>query len=253
MKVIFDSYYSDVLGERADYTAILPEGAEALSDIPYIMITHGMTDDLQSWLRGTHITDYLEGTGFAAILPFAENSYYADMATGKRYFSQIAYEFPAAMEEKYRLDKSPGGAFIMGNSMGGYGALKLALSRPGKFTAAVSLSGVTDIVYRFCDCGFWREDGAADFGADYMTSLPGSRHDLYALVAEAERTGEKLPSIWQICGTEDYLYEDNARFRSFMSGRAGWDYKYSEDTGAHWWDFWDRMLPSVIGYFKEKL
>lgn len=253
MRIITAEYDSAVLGHTAPYSVIIPDHLDGSDNIPYVLITHGMTDTVRSWIEGTRITEYLESHGFAAVMPFAANSYYTDMAAGDRFWTQITDELPEMAAVEYGFSRERSRRFVMGNSMGGYGALKVALSFPERYAAAVSFSGVTDIAYRFCDCGFWPEDGVANWGADYKKTLPGSRNDLYTLVREVESCGDARPVIRQICGTEDYLYRDNIRFRDFMLSRTGWDYDYAEDTGSHWWDFWDRKLPGVLDFFEGLL
>ena len=78
-------YYSLALGRVATYTVMIPDALAKRatcesdgSDIPYVMITHGMWDDTHSWLRGTRIKSLLEGHSFAAVAPDARLSYYTD-------------------------------------------------------------------------------------------------------------------------------------------------------------------------------
>lgn len=253
MKTIIDKFYSPALGEQTPYMALIPDSLINTPDKPYVLIVHGMTDTVETWLRGTRIEEYLEHHGFAAALTFAANSYYTDMAHGKRYYTAVAEDFPEFLSQEYGFSRSRGKRFITGNSMGGYGALKLALSAPERYSAAVSLSGVTDLVYRFVNEEAWPEDGRANWGEDYKHTLPGSKHDLYRLIRDVEASGAERPILRQICGTEDYLYPDNQRFREFMLARDGWDYEYSEGRGAHWWDFWDRVLPGVLDFFESVL
>jgi len=253
-------YYSPALGRNTTYTVMIPDAlAERAtsvsedSDIPYVMITHGMWDDTHSWLRGTRIESLLEGHSFAAVAPDARLSYYTDTSTGEKFYTQLTEELPYELTRSFGFTKNRARRFVMGNSMGGYGAFKLALSRTDLFSASISLSGVTDIVYRIVECRFWPDVAEKNWGADYAKTLPGSDSDLYTLVRRALVSNSSLPELWQICGTEDYLYEDNIRFRRFMEEIAYPYYKYTEDKGEHFWDFWDRMLPSALDYFESKL
>ncbi len=248
-----DRFFSPALGEKTPYMVVIPDHLFGQEDIPYVQILHGMTDDVTIWLRLTDIESMIEDCDFAVALTFAENSYYTDMAHGKRYLSAVADDFPEFLSETYGFSRKREKRGIMGNSMGGYGAFKLALTYPDRYACSVSLSGVTDIVYRFCECGFWREHGVANWGEDYMTSLAGSPSDLFSLVRGLEGSGCPRPVLRQICGTEDYLYPDNLRLRSFMESREGWDYTYFEDKGEHWWNFWNRVLPRVLDFFSENL
>lgn len=250
---IIDKFYSVSAGHTTPYMMLIPDSLKDTDDKPYVLIVHGMTDNVGTWLWGTRIEEYLESYGFCAALTFAENSYYTDMVSGDPYYSMVTKDFVTFLEENHGFSKKREKRFTMGNSMGGYGALKIALSNPESYMAAVSLSGVTDLVYRFCDCGFWPEDGKKNWGEDYKVTLKDSKHDLYRLVKDVEESEVLRPIIRQICGTEDYLYPDNIRFREFMTSRVGWDYEYSEDKGVHFWDFWERKLPSVLDFFESLL
>ncbi len=248
-----DAFFSPALGEKTPYMIIIPDSVWGQSDIPYVQILHGMTDDVTMWLRMTRIEELLEQHCFAVALTFAENSYYTDMAHGKRYLSCVADDFPEFLSERYGFTRSREKRGIMGNSMGGYGAFKLALTYPDRYCAAVSFSGVMDIVYRFCECGFWREHGRANWGDDYIETMPDSPSDLYRLVRDLEASDKRRPVLHQTCGTEDYLYHENERFYRFMLSRGGWNFGYSEGKGTHWWDFWDRQLPHALMFFTREL
>lgn len=249
---IIDKFYSDAAGHETPYMALIPDRLKETDDKPFVLTVHGMTDSVETWLWGTKIENYLEDHGFCIALTFAENSYYTDMADGDPYYTMVTKDFNEFLIRKYGFSRKRSKRFVMGNSMGGYGAFKIALSERD-YCAAVSFSGVTDIVYRFRECGFWHEDGVKNWGEDYASTLEGSKHDLYALVKKVEASGNERPVLRQICGTEDYLYEDNIRFRDFMLSRNGWNYEYAEDSGVHFWDFWDRKLPGVLDFFESFL
>ena len=253
MKINTTEYDSAVLGHKTPYSVVIPDALIGQRDVPYVLITHGMTDDVKSWLRGTRLAELLEDKHFAAVMPFAANSYYTDMVYGDKFWTQITEELPRMLADKYGFSMKREKRFVMGNSMGGYGALKVALSFPERYSAAVSFSGVTDVVYRICVQRAWDDDARANWGDDFLSTLPNSDDDLYVLVERVEESGIARPELRQICGTEDFLYPDNIRFRDFMMSRDGWNYGYHEDTGNHWWDFWDRKLPDVLDRFESKL
>ena len=90
--------------------------------------------------------------------------------------------------------------------MGGYGAFKLALNHPDRFAAAASLSGALDI----------RSRTLADAGRKFDLILggkdpQGTSADLFHLI-DKHKNNPNRPLLYQSCGTEDFLYEDNQRF-----------------------------------------
>ena len=80
--------------------------------------------------------------------------------------------------------------------MGGYGAMKIGLSRPDLFASAATLSGALDINEIVKDDVGTGLDFSAIFGDS--ASLSGSIHDLYHLLgSEPGRAGEDaiLPGL----------------------------------------------------------
>lgn len=136
--------------------------------------------------------------------------------------------------------------FVAGLSMGGYGAFKLALCYPQRYAAAASLSGALDVVRL---TGTELEAGQPEllhvFG-DPQT-LAGSRNDLFALAVSARAGGNELPKLYQWCGTEDYLYLDNRRFRKHLES-LDIAVNYDEGPGGHEWACWDAQIQKVLAW-----
>jgi S-formylglutathione hydrolase FrmB len=133
--------------------------------------------------------------------------------------------------------------------MGGYGAFKWGLRQPGFAMAAASLSGVTDLAERVrlaregLDNSLRRETLALAFGD---REVAGSGDDLFALAAQRRADG-RAPALLQICGTEDFLYADNLRFRDHCRA-IGLPVDYREGPGTHEWGYWDREIQTVFDW-----
>ncbi|EUJ21575.1 tributyrin esterase [Listeria aquatica FSL S10-1188] len=54
-----------------------------------------------------------------------------------------------------------------------------------------------------------------------------------------------LPELYQTCGTEDFLYEDNLAFRDFLK-KENIHAKYVEAPGEHNFKFWDKSIENVL-------
>ena len=147
-------------------------------------------------------------------------------------FPAILAAPPRLPEHLYRI----GRAVVGGLSMGGYGAFKLALSLPERYSAAASLSGALDI-REVVKGTHHPEDktwiaGVRNVFGD-LNKVPGSKHDLFTLAKKAARAPVK-PRLYQCCGTEDFLYADNLRFRDAVQ-KLSFDYTYEEGPGDHNW------------------
>jgi len=53
------------------------------------------------------------------------------------------------------------------------------------------------------------------------------------------------PRLYQCCGTEDFLYADNVRFRDVVR-KLPLDLTYEEGPGEHAWAYWDKMIQNVL-------
>ena len=226
--------FSDALGMQTDVYVIIPERRKA-GEIPKTLyLLHGLSDDNTIWMRRTSIERYAEKYGICVVMPFAGKSFYCDMKYGMKYYTYIAKELPEIMKTLFGLSDDRENNFVAGLSMGGYGALKLALREKGRFCAAAGLSAACDIATR-------REKS-------YYPTVFGDEEapwddNLFELAA---RSGDETkPRIYLGVGTEDFLYEENQRFKAHLLS-LGYDLTYRESPGAHSWDFWDEYIKYVL-------
>lgn len=247
--------YSDAVKMRSTLHVILPQRSPAerktapQHKFRTLYLLHGYTDDHTAWQRWTSIERYVEGLDLAVVMPAAQNSFYTDMARGGKYLTYLTEELPAILADLFPLSTKREDTFVAGLSMGGYGAFKLALSRPDRYAAAASLSGALDA----CQMVKEHDDPENPAWLAFMRTVfgdlekvPGSEHDLFTLAGKVSKRKVK-PRLFQYCGTTDFLYADNIRFRDHVGG-LGFDYTYEEDGGDHAWPYWDAVIQKVLAW-----
>jgi S-formylglutathione hydrolase FrmB len=266
MALIHCDFFSEVLGLATSMDVILPQledspgraaagegGAAPAADTrkhPTLYLLHGLSDDHTIWQRRTSIERYVAPLGLAVVMPGVGRSFYADTAFGHRYWTFVSRELPALARSFFPLSAAREDTFAAGLSMGGYGAFKLALRCPGKFAAAVSLSGALDIAGQARGAEKqWRTELHNVFGD--LDALPSSDNDLMHLAGKLARSPGPKPALYQWCGTEDFLYQDNLRFRDHAR-RVGLPLTYEEGPGTHEWAFWDRQIQRVLEWLPLK-
>lgn len=256
MALIQCRFFSDVLGLSTSMTVILPEtthtqigmqGQSSSGPHPTLYLLHGMSDDDTIWLRRTSIERYVSNLGLAVVMPQVDLSFYTDMAEGNRYWTFISEELPAKCRSFFPLSSRREDNLVAGLSMGGYGAFKLALRRPDMFAAAASLSGALNMSRRIEDDAVEGSAGSLFrriFGPD---GPAGTDNDLLHLLDNfrSEEQRHQAPMLYQCCGTEDFLYEDNLTFRDACQS-AGMKLTYEEGPGAHEWGYWDTQIQKVL-------
>lgn len=118
---------------------------------PVIYLLHGIYDDHSVWLRFAGIKpmlDRLIRSGRLAeaivVMPDGGNryggGYYRDSAVTGKWQSFLAEDLVGYVDRRYRTIASPNGRAFVGWSMGGYGAIHLAMERPGIASAIYALS-----------------------------------------------------------------------------------------------------------------
>lgn len=238
--------YSETLRRAVRMDVILPDRRGGFCP-PWktLYLLHGMTDDHSMWQRRSAIERYADEAGLAVIKPDTGLKWYTDTAWGERYFSYIADELPQIMERMLPgLSRRRADRYIAGLSMGGYGALKCALSRPERFSMAAALSGAVDVAELAAqnalteDAHYWPDI----FGP--VEQITDSENDLFAL---AQRCAGPRPKLFMWCGTEDFLYDMNLRMRDHLRA-LGYDLDYRESSGDHQWQYWDREIQSVVAW-----
>lgn len=248
MALVRCDFFSEVLEVGTSMTVLLPQasedqvgvtGTQRTGDFPVLYLLHGLSDDSTAWLRYTSIERYAAPLGLAVVLPQVQRSFYADEVHGERFFTFLAEELPEVVRRFFRVSGEREDTFVAGLSMGGYGALKWALHRPGQFAAAASLSGALDLEAISQD--EWRKP----LIQRVFDGRIGPQDDLFALLEDADV--ESLPSLYVGCGTEDHLYEHNVRFVDEATA-AGVDVQVDFRAGEHEWGVWDATIRDVLAW-----
>jgi len=247
------NFFSETLGLRSTMCVLLPQRklltAETKRTPKYrtLYLLHGHSDDHTAWMRWSSIEKYVEGLNLAVVMPAVNLSFYTDMVHGGKYWQFISEEVPMIVQNTFSLSSKREDNFAAGLSMGGYGAFKLALTYPERYAAAASLSGALDVREtvkahgRTADKAFLTQmhNVFGDTG-----KVPNSKHDLFTLVKKAAKLPVK-PRLYQCCGTDDFLYADNIRFRDAVR-KLPLDLTYEEGPGEHKWAYWDSMIQNVL-------
>ena len=155
MALVTCDFFSESLMVGTSMTVVLPQETEEQIGLidqpldgppPVLYLLHGLSDDHTAWLRYTSHRAVRRGPRPGGVMPAAGRSFYADEAHGHRYWTYVSEELPGVVGQFFRVSQEPTDTFVAGLSMGGYGALKLALTHPDRFAAAASLSGALDMV-----------------------------------------------------------------------------------------------------------
>jgi S-formylglutathione hydrolase FrmB len=206
---------------------------------PVLVLLHG---------RGGSPADFLNDQWYrelAALGPRApdlvlvsggDHSYFHDRRDGPwgRYVLEEA--IPAAIA---RVHGDSRRVAIGGISMGGFGALDLALEHPGRFCA---VGGHSAALWR---SGGETPPGAFDDAADFR------RHDVLAL-AGARRRPLGAAHVWIDAGRADPFFEADRELAATLR-RAGQPVEFHTGAGGHEHSYWWAHEPSYLAFYAAAL
>jgi S-formylglutathione hydrolase FrmB len=152
--VEFRSFNSKSLGMPEHYSVFLPPSylRSPSRTYPVIYFLHGLNNNETSWTleRYGNIQKTIEEMmlsekipEFIMIHPRGDNSFYCNYIDGsKLYENLVAEELISYVESNYRARKGRENRAIAGTSMGGYGALKIAMKYPDRYASVVGQSPI---------------------------------------------------------------------------------------------------------------
>ena len=253
-RLLEESVQSAALGRAMKYRVLLPAGYETtLRRYPVLYLLHGLTGDYKDWTTRTNLAEYSRALPLIIVMPDGENQWYTNAAGGgARFEDYILTDLQADVVRKFRTINSRFGRAIAGLSMGGYGALKMALKRPGAFAVAASFSGAFGV----SDGEVERLIGQAE--AERMQQIFGpaggqtrKENDVF-LLASAMKPAT-APYIYVDCGIADNALIAANREVIAALHKAGVAYEYHEVAGAHTWDYWDRRIREFLPLLMKRL
>lgn len=249
---------SKLMVREMPYRVIVPVGydepKEASARYPVIYLLHGLTGSYRNWTDLTKAADYARGHKFIIVTPTGNNGWYTDsLATpADKHESYIIKELIPEVDAKFRTIANRDNRIVAGLSMGGYGATKFGLKYPDMFSLVGSFSGAlgatsfteknSTTIGKAIDAIYGPEDGELR-----------KANDIFRIIREI--TPEKLkalPFIYQSCGTEDFLIQNNREFMMLMVEKKV-PHEYRQHPGAHNWAFWDDQIREFLAVAERRL
>lgn len=244
MAVCTMSFWGESLQKECSMNLILPDRVKTRKRLCVLYQLHGLSDDHTAWLRRTSIDRYVSEMPLIVVMPDGGRGFYCDAAEGPAYEKHVLTDVVGFVERFFPVRTDRRGRAIGGLSMGGYGAMKLALKHPRRFCSVVSHSGAFD---------FAHHPGVLEnpeFRRITGERVPGGKDDVFAV---ADRLSPKeAPAIRFDCGTDDGLLESNRLFHKHLL-RRGIRHQYKKFAGAHNWGYWDERIREALRFHAKHL
>ncbi|MBP6285744.1 MAG: esterase family protein [Ferruginibacter sp.] len=241
------SIYSSSMHRQIKAVLIKPGSYQNKSKrFPVVYLLHGYDGWYSNWIiRAPELKNHADTYQTIIVCPDgAVSSWYFDSPVDKnyRYETYITVDVVRYVDKNYRTIADRNHRAITGLSMGGHGALFLALRHSNIFGAAGSMSGGLDLKevgYRF--------DLPKRIGDTVRYAK--NWQDLSILGLAEKYTGTKLKIIFD-CGVNDIFIGGNRRLHQKMLALKI-PHQYTERAGAHNWDYWRSSVPYHLAFFRD--
>lgn len=245
----FVTVHSPALAQRADLTLFVPDAAAGRSNLPVVILLHGVYSSHWAWALkgGAHRTAAeMIATGELppVVLAMPSDGLWSDGSgyvphAAQNFERWIVEEVPAATNLAVPQTSAASPLFVAGLSMGGFGALRLGGKYPRRFRAVSGHSSAT------------HKDQFKELVGERLRAWSDVEEDRSVLGAMMRNRGH-LPPIRFDCGTDDFLIEPNRELHRNLTA-AGIPHRYEEFPGAHTWDYWQLHLRDSLRFFAESL
>jgi putative tributyrin esterase len=234
------TFRSSALNRDMPYRIVLPAGISAGTKLPVVYLLHGGGGNFRDWSNYSDVARFAE-RGLILVMPEGDESYYTNSADRPqdRYEDYIVADLIADVEAKFPAAVGRAHRAIVGLSMGGFGAVKLALRHPEVYAFAGGLSSAIDVPNRPFSIKrmqqWWHHRSI--FGPAGSSTQQDNDPFVLARSADPART----PYFFLTCGEQEGLLPANRSFAALLEQRH-FAYQFHTHRGGHDWSQWNGWL-----------
>ncbi|HEX7914065.1 MAG TPA: alpha/beta hydrolase family protein [Paraburkholderia sp.] len=237
---------SAAMHKSLEATVVLPDQyarGKGADRFPVVYLLHGSGGDYTDWTANSQIGKLADRYHVILVMPDGgHESWYIDSPVDRRslYETYVGTEVVAFVDTHFRTIAKKQARAITGLSMGGFGALHIALDRPDTFGAAGSISGAVDP--RGCE----DEPGITQIFGDPVRHAAFWNNE--AIVANARSFGDAHIALTIDCGVNDSLVQSNRMLHERLV-ELGVPHDYAERPGGHTWKYWGNAVQYQVLFF----
>lgn len=239
--------YSNSMQKHIKAVVITPQKYSRKSKYPVVYVLHGYSGNYGDWVKKVPaIKDYADRYNMIIVCADGNyNSWYIDSPLKKdsKYETYIASELVSSIDAKYSTIAKKEGRAITGLSMGGHGALYLALKHQDVYASAGSMSGGVDLK------PFEKNWELKEYVGDVPSYNTAS--SMYSVIDMVSLFNAGSPKIIFECGTDDFFYNANVQLHEKLAANKV-QHTFISSPGSHTWEFWANAIQYQLLFFNNQ-
>jgi len=224
---------------------IQPDGPKT-KELPTLYLLHGYSGSYKDWVNKVPaIKELADQLGILIVCPDGGfGSWYWDTNNDQnfQYETFVAKELVSYIDQHYPVIKDRSKRGITGLSMGGHGALYLAIRHQDTFGAAGSTSGGLDIRPFPNNWDMAKHIGSYDQNPQVW--------DMHTVMELTHLIKPKSLELFIDCGTEDFFYGVNNKFHEKLT-YLNIPHRFLTMPGVHNWDYWSKSIQYQLIFFRD--
>ena len=253
---------SSLLNRAVKYSIYLPPDYYVSNRrYPVVYLLHGYSDNETGWVQfgeADRILDENIKSGelppMIVVMPDAGVTWYMNDYQGKvRYEDMFMQELIPYVDSIYRTRPQREYRAVSGLSMGGQGAMLLAMHHPDLFSSCAALSAAVYTEQTMAAMPDERYNNT--FAMLFSGPVQGEeritthfkRNSALVLARSAPEADLKKVRWYMDCGDDDFLSAANAKLHIELLDRKI-PHEYRVRDGAHTWTYWRTGLPDALKF-----
>ena len=240
------STYSNAMKKTIKAIVVAPDSYKTGNKYPVLYLLHGYGGDYANWINKVpEIKNYADLYQMLIVCPDGNvGSWYFDSPIDPawKYETYVATELVNWIDKKYKTINNRNGRAITGLSMGGHGALYLAIRHQDVFGAVGSMSGGVDITPFPKNWDIAKRLGTLEEAPEQWRQN--------SVINMVHLLKPKSLAIIFDCGTSDFFYNVNLHLHQELIYR-NIPHDFVSRPGSHTWEYWANSIQYQAQFFAD--
>ena len=238
--------YSQSMQKNIKAVVITPDNYASAKELPVVYLLHGYSGNHLDWItKANGFEKAADQYNMIIICPdggFGSWYWNSPVDPKSQYETFVSVELVKAIDEKYKTIKDRTGRAITGLSMGGHGALYIAIKHQDVFGAAGSMSGGVDIRPFPNNWEMAKQLGT-------YAEQP-ERWEKNTVINMLNLLTPNSLAIIIDCGTDDFFFKVNENLHQQLLYR-NIPHDFISRPGAHTWPYWTNAVKYQLLFMRN--